>query len=179
MSIAQAEIAHRLHSVTAIQSEFSLWTRDPLGLSNDPLPNGADGGSGAQTSGNLLAWTQQNQVAFVPFAPLGRGYLTGTLAADGFEPGDFRATNPRFAREAFAANQRIAEVIADIAAAHEATPAQVALAWLLGHAPHVIPIPGTRSLHHLHDNLAATELVLTEEERARLDALPAPHGSRY
>ncbi|GAB33306.1 aldo/keto reductase [Gordonia otitidis] len=179
VSIAQAEAAHAIHPVSAIQSELSLWTRDPLG---DPATDASgDGAAGAGTDagGDLLAWTRDHGVAFVPFAPLGRGYLTGTLTADGFEDGDFRATNPRFAADAFDRNQAITDEVARIATAHDATPAQVSLAWLLRLSGNIIPIPGTRSGTHLTENLAATELQLTEDERLRLDRLPAAHGSRY
>ena len=179
VSIAQAEAAHAIHPVSAIQSELSLWTRDPLG---DPATDASgDGAAGAGTDagGDLLAWTRDHGVAFVPFAPLGRGYLTGTLTADGFEDGDFRATNPRFAADAFDRNQAITDEVARIATAHDATPAQVSLAWLLPLSGNIIPIPGTRSGTHLTENLAATELQLTEDERLRLDRLPAAHGSRY
>lgn len=179
VSIAQAEIAHAIHPVAAIQSELSLWTRDPLGQPVADASAGGSAGAGTDAGGDLLAWTRDHGVAFVPFAPLGRGYLTGTLAADGFEDGDFRATNPRFAAEAFAQNQAITDEVARIAQAHDATPAQVSLAWLLGLSANIIPIPGTRSGTHLAENLAATGLHLTEEERLRLDRLPAAHGSRY
>lgn len=179
VSIAQAEIAHAIHPVAAIQSELSLWTRDPLGQPVADASARGSAGAGTDAGGDLLAWTRDHGVAFVPFAPLGRGYLTGTLTADGFEDGDFRATNPRFAKEAFAQNQAITDEVARIAQAHDATPAQVSLAWLLGLSANIIPIPGTRSGTHLAENLAATGLHLTEEERLRLDQLPAAHGSRY
>ena len=115
----------------------------------------------------------------MPFAPLGRGYLTGTLTPDGFEDGDFRATNPRFTPEAFARNQAITDEIARVASAHHATSAQVCLAWLLGLSENIIPIPGTRSSTHLSQNLRATQLALTDDEMRTLDGLPAPSGARY
>lgn len=115
----------------------------------------------------------------MPFAPLGRGYLTDTLTPSGFETGDFRATNPRFSAEAFAQNQAITDTVARIAASHHASAAQVALAWLLSVGEHIIPIPGTRRSAHLRDNLAATKLALTAEELKELTDLPAPMGSRY
>ena len=178
-TIAQANAAHQIHPVTAIQSELSLWTRDPLGLSMGADTPIAEAGVGARSDGNLLAWTQANGVSFVPFAPLGRGYLTGTLSADGFEDGDFRDTNPRFTPEAFGQNQAIVDEVARIARAHDATPAQVALAWLLDLAENTIPIPGTRNGLHLRENLSATNLHLTASERQLLNSLPAPIGSRY
>jgi aryl-alcohol dehydrogenase-like predicted oxidoreductase len=177
VTIDQAEEAHAIHPISAIQSELSLWTRDPIS-GGDPADDGFAGG-GASAGGNLLRWTQEHGVAFVPFAPLGRGYLTGTLDATTFESSDFRAANPRFTAEAFARNQAISDTVARIAAAHGATSAQVSLAWLLDLGPHIIPIPGTRSSRHLRDNLGALDLHLNSEERQTLDALPAPIGSRY
>ena len=193
VTIAQAESAHAIHPVTAIQSELSLWTRDPLGHGAEqgtgreqaePTSRGSsdgtsDGASNNTSNGDLLAWTRDHGVSFVPFAPLGRGYLTGTLTPDGFEDGDFRATNPRFTPEAFARNQAITDEIARVASAHHATSAQVCLAWLLGLSENIIPIPGTRSSTHLSQNLRATQLALTDDETRTLDGLPAPSGARY
>lgn len=193
VTIAQAESAHAIHPVTAIQSELSLWTRDPLGHGAEqgtgreqaePTSRGSsdgtsDGASNNTSNGDLLAWTRDHGVSFVPFAPLGRGYLTGTLTPDGFEDGDFRATNPRFTPEAFARNQAITDEIARVASAHDATSAQVCLAWLLGLSENIIPIPGTRSSTHLSQNLRATQLALTDDEMRTLDGLPAPSGARY
>ena len=193
VTIAQAESAHAIHPVTAIQSELSLWTRDPLGHGAEqgtgreqaePTGRGSsdgtsDGASNNTSNGDLLAWTRDHGVSFVPFAPLGRGYLTGTLTPDGFEDGDFRATNPRFTPEAFARNQAITDEIARVASAHHATSAQVCLAWLLGLSENIIPIPGTRSSTHLSQNLRATQLALTDDEMRTLDGLPAPSGARY
>lgn len=178
VTVAQAEAAHAIHPVTAIQSELSLWTRDPLGITDG---NGSEGGAGGgvATGGDLLAWTRGHGVSFVPFAPLGRGYLTVTLTAGGFEENDFRASNPRFTAEAFARNQAITDEVARIAESHGATPAQVSLAWLLALSENIIPIPGTRSGAHLVENLAAVDLTLTAAETRALDELPAPVGSRY
>ena len=174
VTAAQAAAAHAVHPVAAIQSELSVWTRDPLG---GEAPG--DAGAGAEAGGSLLAWTLANGVAFVPFAPLGRGYLTGTLAPGMFESGDIRSVNPRFTAEAFERNRAIGEEIARIAEAHGATSAQVSLAWLLGLADNVIPIPGTRSGKHLAENLEAASLRLSDAERERLDRLPQAYGSRY
>ena len=193
VTIAQAQSAHAIHPVTAIQSELSLWTRDPLGHGAEqgtgreqaePTSRGSsdgtsDGASNNTSNGDLLAWTRDHGVSFVPFAPLGRGYLTGTLTPDGFEDGDFRATNPRFTPEAFARNQAITDEIARVASAHHATSAQVCLAWLLGLSENIIPIPGTRSSTHLSQNLRATQLALTDDEMRTLDGLPVPSGARY
>lgn len=179
--------------MTAIQSELSLWTRDPLGHGAEqgtgreqaePTSRGgsaetSNGTSNSTSDGDLLAWTRDHGVSFVPFAPLGRGYLTGTLTPDGFEDGDFRATNPRFTPEAFARNRDITDEISRVASAHDATSAQVCLAWLLGLSENIIPIPGTRSSTHLRQNLRATQLALTDDEMRTLDGLPAPSGARY
>lgn len=179
VTIRQAEVAHHIHPVAAIQSELSLWTREPLGVQSEDTASDDVAGAGSVAEGDLVDWAQRHGVAFIPFAPLGRGYLTGTLTVDGFEIGDFRATNPRFLPEAFLRNQAITDEVARIAAAHDATPAQVSLAWLLGLGDHVIPIPGTRSSAHLRENLGAGRIQLTDDERAVLDKLPAPVGSRY
>jgi len=168
VTVAQTAAAHAVHPVAAIQSELSVWTRDPLG-----------GQTRTDAEENLLEWTLANGVAFVPFAPLGRGYLTGTLAPGTFESGDIRSVNPRFTAEAFERNRLIGEEIARIAEAHGATSAQVSLAWLLGLADNVIPIPGTRSGRHLAENLGAVGLRLSDAERERLDRLPQAYGSRY
>lgn len=179
VSIMQADTAHAIHPVSAIQPELSLWTRDPLGKQAADASAGGSAGAGTDAGGDLLAWTRDHGIAFVPFAPLGRGYLTDTLNPDGFEDGDFRATNPRFAAEVFARNQAITDEVARIADAHDATPAQISLAWLLRLSGNIIPIPGTRSGAHLTENLAATGLQLTEDEQLRLDQLPVAYGSRY
>ena len=210
VTVAQAATAHEIHPVAAIQSELSVWTRDPLGgeapgdagarmgagasragtsgaaVGKEGAGNGAGevekgiaAGAGTEADGSLLAWTLANGVAFVPFAPLGRGYLTGTLAPNTFESGDIRSVNPRFTAEAFERNRAIGEEIGRIAEAHGATSAQVSLAWLLGLADNVIPIPGTRSGKHLAENLEAASLRLSDAERERLDRLPQAYGSRY
>jgi aryl-alcohol dehydrogenase-like predicted oxidoreductase len=161
VTIEQAAAAHVLHPVSAVQSELSLWTRDPL-----------DGG--------VLAWCRDNGAAFVPFSPLGRGFLSAQVdASTTFEPTDFRSRLPRFTADALAANAAIVDIVRAVAAAHEATPAQVSLAWVLAQGDHVIPIPGTRRRTHLETNVAAAGLELTADELARLDTLPAPAGSRY
>ena len=210
VTVAQAAAAHAVHPVAVIQSELSVWTRDPLGreapgdtgarmgagasragtsgaaVGKAGAGNGAGeveksiaAGAGAEAGGSLLAWTLANGVAFVPFAPLGRGYLTGTLAPGTFESGDIRSVNPRFTAEAFERNRAIGEEIARIAEAHGATSAQVSLAWLLSLADNVIPIPGTRSGKHLAENLEAASLRMSDAERERLDRLPQAYGSRY
>ncbi|MFJ3644492.1 aldo/keto reductase [Streptomyces murinus] len=162
-TVAQAREAHTIHPVTAVQSELSLWTRDPLN----------DGPEG------MVGWCESVGASFVPFAPLGRGFLTGTLRAGQFESSDSRTTNPRFCRAAMEANQRIVDVIREVADRRSITPAQVAIAWTLAQGEHVVPIPGTRNSRYLRENLAAVEVRLADEDFTDLLALPAPVGSRY
>jgi aryl-alcohol dehydrogenase-like predicted oxidoreductase len=151
--------AHAVHPVTTVQSELSLWTRDPL---KDVLP-----------------WCHAHGIGFLPFSPLGRGFLTGTVTQGSFTERDFRAHNPRFTDEAMAANQRIVAGVQAVADRYGVTPAQVALAWLLTLGPYVVPIPGTKKLRYLEQNAAADELRLTEHDLAELNDLPAPVGARY
>ena len=158
VTVAQLETAHAIHPVASVQSELSLWTRDALA--------------------EVLPWCIDHGVAFLPFSPLGRGFLTGTLTA-GFGSDDFRSRNPRFTDEAMAANQGIVDGVAAVASRHDATAAQVALAWVLTLGEHVIPIPGTKKVHYLEQNAAAADLVLTAQDLAELEALPAPVGARY
>jgi aryl-alcohol dehydrogenase-like predicted oxidoreductase len=154
----QAVQAADIHPVTAIQSEMSLWTRD---------------------AADVAAWCRENGAAFVPFSPLGRGFLTGTVQVDALEDGDFRTRNPRFAAEAARANQRIVDTVRAVADRRSATPAQVALAWVLARGDHVIPIPGTKRSTYLRENLAAADLGLSDDDLSELDNLPAPVGARY
>jgi aryl-alcohol dehydrogenase-like predicted oxidoreductase len=178
VSVAQAAEAHAIHPVAAIQSELSLWTRDAMG---QPAAESAGAGavSGAGEAGDVVGWCAANGAAFVPFSPLGRGFLTGTVTAADFEDGDFRGANPRFQEEALKANLRIVDVVKTVAERHGATPAQVAIAWTLAQGDHVIPIPGTKKQRYLRDNAAAADLDLTETDLAELDAVPAAVGGRY
>lgn len=158
-TLDELERASAIHPVAALQSELSLWTREPL---DDVVP-----------------WCRERGAAFVPYAPLGRGYLTGTVTDPGFDPTDFRATNPRFTPEAIEANRLIVEVVRAVAERHGATPAQVAIAWVLGRGEHVIPIPGTKRLGYLEENVGASTLELSPEDLAELDAAPASVAPRY
>lgn len=153
------ERASAIHPVAAVESELSLWSRDPLD--------------------EIVPWCRQRGAAFVAFAPLGRGYLTGAVTSAGFDASDHRATKPRFTPEAIEANRPIVEIIRGVAERHGATPAQVAIAWVLDRGEHVIPIPGTKRVPYLEENLAATSLELTPRDLAELDAVPRPVGSRY
>ena len=159
VGVAELQRAHALHPVTTVQSELSLWTRDALP--------------------EVLPWCAANGAGFLPFSPLGRGFLTGTLAAGSFDADDFRARNPRFTDQAMAANVALLEVVRAVAERRGATPAQVALAWVLAQGEHVVPIPGTKKVGYLEQNAAAADVRLTPEDLAELDALPAPEGARY
>jgi len=155
--------AHAVQPVTALQSEYSLWTRDPEA---EVLPTLAELGIG-----------------FVPFSPLGKGFLTGTVATGtAFAEGDVRAGIPRFSEENLAANRALVDHVADLAAAKGATPGQVALAWLLAQQPWIVPIPGTRRTSRIRENAQATTVALSADEKADLDALArriGVQGERY
>ena len=155
--------AHSVHPVTAVQSEYSLWTRDP---EPQVLPTCAALGIG-----------------FVPFSPLGKGFLTGAVdASTSFADGDVRSTIPRFTAENRAANQALVEHISALARAKDATPGQVALAWLLARHPSIVPIPGTRRIARIEENIGATQLPLSADELADLNELAGRvgvQGDRY
>ncbi|MET3472089.1 aryl-alcohol dehydrogenase-like predicted oxidoreductase [Novosphingobium sp. 1529] len=161
-SAATIRRAHAVQPVTAIQSEYSLWTRDP---EPDVLPLCAELGIG-----------------FVPWSPLGAGYLTGTInVATTIESNDFRAGSPRFAPEARAANQALVDLLNRIAADKQATPTQIALAWLLARAPFIVPIFGTRRLDRVEENLGAAQVVLTDADMVGIEtaiAVIAIQGAR-
>ncbi|WP_448656455.1 aldo/keto reductase [Microbacterium lacticum] len=159
-SVATIRRAHAVHPVTAVQTEYSLWTRDP--------------------ETELLPALRELGIGFVPYSPLGRGFLTGAIrSVDTLDEKDFRRSNPRFADGALDANLAIVEVIERVAAEAGATPAQVALAWLLAQGEGIAPIPGTRRLERLEENIGADALVLTLAQLAELDAVAAPVGDRY
>lgn len=152
--------AHAVHPVTAVQTEYSLWSRDP--------------------EAELLPVLRELGIGFVPYSPLGRGFLTGAIrSVDHLPDGDFRKTNPRFLEGALEQNLRIVEAVEEVAAEAEATPAQVALAWLLAQGDDIAPIPGTRHVPRLEENVGADALALTEGQLDRLGALDAPVGDRY
>ncbi|MCU1446619.1 aldo/keto reductase [Cryobacterium sp.] len=152
--------AHAVHPVTALQTEYSLWSRDP--------------------EAELLPLVRELGIGFVPYSPLGRGFLTGTIRSlDQLDSGDFRRDNPRFAGDNLAANIRIVEQVDAVAADLAATPAQVALAWLLAQGEHIVPIPGTKRVSRLEENVAADALRLSADQLATLNAIGAPVGDRY
>jgi aryl-alcohol dehydrogenase-like predicted oxidoreductase len=159
VEVPELERAHAIHPVAAVQSELSLWTRDALA--------------------EVVPWCDDHGAVFVPFAPLGRGYLTGTITTGDFDPRDFRSSNPRFTDEAIETNQRIVAVVRQVAARHEATPAQVALAWTLAQGDHVLPIPGTKRLRYLEENVAAAALNLSQDDLAALERAPTASAPRY
>ena len=152
--------AHAVHPVTALETEYSLWTREP--------------------AEQLLPVLRELGIGLVPYSPLGRGFLTGAIrSADALDAGDFRRSNPRFVGENLDANLRIVDAVEAVAADLDATPAQVALAWVLAQGDDIAPIPGTKRVSRLEENVAADALVLTAEHLAALDALPSAAGDRY
>jgi aryl-alcohol dehydrogenase-like predicted oxidoreductase len=155
--------AHAVQPVTALQSEYSLWWKRP--------------------EEEILPTLEELGIGFVPYSPLGRGFLTGTITEDTkFNPGDNRATFPRFSPEALKANRGLVDVIQRFASQKQATPAQVALAWLLAQKPWIVPIPGTTKLGRLEENIGSTQLELTGDDLQELDRATARitvQGDRY
>ncbi len=155
-SAATIRKAHATFPVTAVQSEYSLWTRDP--------------------EAEVLPTLVELGIGFVPFSPLGKGFLTGTVADAAFAEGDIRATIPRFRHENLAHNQALVDHVVGLAESKGVTPGQIALAWLLAQQPWIVPIPGTRRTSRIRENAAATQVALSADERADLDALAARVG---
>lgn len=152
--------AQATHPIAAVQSEYSLWTRDP--------------------EAEILPLLRELGIGFVPYSPLGRGFLTGTLRTlEHLDDSDFRKQSPRFSGDNLAANQRIVDEVEAVAADASATPAQVAIAWLLAQGDDIAPIPGTKRVSRLEENIGADALELTTEQLARLDAIEPPAGQRY
>jgi aryl-alcohol dehydrogenase-like predicted oxidoreductase len=153
--------AHVVQPVTALQSEYSLWWREPEEA--------------------ILSTLEELGIGFVPFSPLGKGFLTGAIdERTRFEDSDFRAKNPRFQPEAREANRAFVDLLREIAQRKGATPAQIALAWLLAQKPWIVPIPGTTKLHRLEENIAAAEVELTEGDLREIeDAQLEAQGHRY
>ena len=155
--------AHAVQPVTAVQSEYSLWTRDP--------------------EAEVLPVLQELGIGFVPFSPLGRGFLTGKMDENtSFDSSDFRNRLPRFTPEARRANQSLVHLLGVIAERKNATPAQIALAWLLAQKPWIVPIPGTTKLQRLDENLGATAVELTPDDLREIDVAAskiAVQGARY
>lgn len=152
--------AHAVHPVTALQTEYSLWSREP--------------------EAEILPVVRELGIGFVPYSPLGRGFLTGTIRSlDQLEETDFRRSNPRFEGGNLEANIRIVEQVDAVAGEIGAKPGQVALAWLLAQGDDIVPIPGTKRVSYLVENVAAEALELSSEQLARLDAVAEPVGDRY
>lgn len=152
--------ANAVHPISAVQNEFSLWTRDSQ---KDVLPLCAELG-----------------IAYVPYSPLGRGFLTGAIKNLGdLAENDWRRNHPRFQAAAISHNQRIVEEVTAIALRHEATPAQIALAWVLAQGDHVCPIPGTKHVKHLEENGRSAELALPAHDLQALDEISTAEGARY
>jgi aryl-alcohol dehydrogenase-like predicted oxidoreductase len=160
VSVDQIKTAQAVHPVTSVQSELSLWTRDVLA--------------------EVLPYCRAGGIGFLPFSPLGRGFLTGAVASfDDLPERDFRRGLPRFQQEALQANMAIVEQVRQIADRVGATPAQIALAWVVAQGEQVVPIPGTKTPKYLLDNAGAAGVELTTDDLAELDALPAAEGGRY
>ena len=152
--------AHAVHPITALQTGYSLWTRD--------------------VEAEILPTCRELGIGFVPYSPLGRGFLSGRFTSpDDLDAGDFRRRGPRFTGENLDANLALAARVAEIAQEKGITPAQLALAWVLDRGEDIVPIPGTKRRTYLEQNAAAVDVTLTDEDRARLDALPAAAGTRY
>jgi len=156
--------AHAVHPITAVQSEYSLWSREP-------------------EQNGVLATTVELGIGFVPYSPLGRGFLTGAIRSpDDFEADDYRRSSPRFQGDNFARNLALVAQVQALAAELDITPAQLALAWVLAQGPHLVPIPGTTRAARLQENLGALQVQLSPDELARIDAIfpaDAAAGQRY
>src|SRR6266536_530475 len=154
--------AHAVQPVTAVQSEYSIWTRDP--------------------EMEIMPLLEELGIGFVPWSPLGQGFLTGKIdASTKFESTDFRAVFPRFTEEARNANLAVVDLLKQIAQRRNATPAQIALAWLLAQKPWIVPIPGTTKIHRLEENIASTSVELTSEDLEEINTAASKipiHGER-
>ena len=148
--------AHAVQPVAAVQSEYSLWTRDP--------------------ETQILPTLEELGIGFVPYSPLGRGFLTGALKDAALDPSDYRNTSPRFTGDAKAQNTRAVDALTDLAKAKGVTPAQLALAWLLAQKPWIVPIPGTRHLDRLKENIASAEITLSPADLSEIEAVIAETG---
>jgi len=164
LSEASAETirrAHAVHPITAVQSEYSLWTRD--------------------VEGEILDTLEELGIALVAYSPLGRGFLSGRFSSpEELDENDFRRYGPRFTGANLQANLELAETVKQLAAAREITPGQLALAWVLHSGEHVVPIPGTKRVSYLEENIAADEIALSDEEFEQIAAaVPSAAGARY
>lgn len=160
VTVDEIKRAETVHPVASVQSELSIWT-------SDSIDNG------------VVGYCNDNNIGFLAFSPLGRGFLTGTVKAEDIKANDFRAGNPRFTPEAIAANQAIVDGIQAVADRHNATPAQISLAWIMAQGPNVVPIPGTKRRKWLDQNVEAVNVELTAEDLADIAALPKSVAPRY
>jgi aryl-alcohol dehydrogenase-like predicted oxidoreductase len=155
--------AHAVHPITALQTEYSLWSRDP--------------------EDEILPTVRELGIGFVAYSPLGRGFLSGRIqSVDDLDPDDFRRRNPRFQGENFARNLELVDRVREIAEEKDVTPAQLALAWVLRQGEEIVPIPGTKRVPYLEENVGASEVDLTADDLARIEeAFPkgATSGDRY
>lgn len=159
VDVPTLERAIAVHPVATLQSELSLWTRDALA--------------------EVLPWCKAHDVGFLAFSPLGRGFLTGRLKREAIAPGDFRATLPRFQGENFDRNQQLVQRVEAVAGRLGVAAGQVALAWVLAQGENVVPIPGTRRIPYLEENVAAAGVQLSASDLAELDAIEPAAGARY
>ncbi len=155
--------AHNVQPVTALQSEYSLWTRTP--------------------EKEIIPTLKELGIGFVPFSPLGKGFLTGAMNENTkLDSTDFRSTLPRFTPEAMKANQALVDLLGTIAKKKNATPAQIALAWLFAQKPWIVPIPGTTKLHRLDENIGAVSVELTPDDLREIESAASKitvQGARY
>jgi aryl-alcohol dehydrogenase-like predicted oxidoreductase len=150
-----------VHPITALQTEYSLWTRDP--------------------EAEILPTCRELGIGFVAYSPLGRGFLAGRFSSpEDIDESDFRRRNPRFTGKNFEQNMKLAAKVKEIAAEKDVTAAQLAIAWVLARGDEIVPIPGTKRRTYLEQNTAAVDVQLTHEDLARIDAqLPEASGERY
>jgi len=162
-SIPTMERAMKIHTLTALQSEYSLWSRDP--------------------EQDTLQFTEEHKISFVPYSPLGRGFLTGQYKKEeDFQEGDYRKFSPRFQGENFIKNLEIVHLLEKLAKDKGVSPSQLALAWVLSQGDHLIPIPGTKKIKYLEENIGATDIHLSEKEKTEISNLFPPDrvsGTRY
>lgn len=159
-TVDELDKANAIHPVATLQSELSLFERGPLA--------------------DVLPWCRDHGAAFIPYSPLGRGFLTGQVTRETVtKGGDMRENNPRYTEEAMEENFKLVDRCREVAQGHDATPGQVALAWLLAQYDRIVPIPGTRRAERLEENAGAARLELSREDLAQLDALPEAVGERF
>ncbi|OZD88722.1 aldo/keto reductase [Rhodococcus sp. 05-2256-B2] len=161
VTVDQLDTAHAIHPVASVQTELSLWSTEQLA--------------------EVVPWCAAHNAAFIPYSPLGRGFLTGAVStSDDLEADDWRHSNPRFSAEAIAANQSLLDTVRQVATDHDATPVQIALAWVLAQGTHVIPIPGTKREKYLRENVKASDLVLSADDLDTLSTISTRVvGTRY